>query len=264
MCGERKDNCVLYEKDRHVARITLNKPEKRNALDEELSRELCAALQKARDDDDVRAVVLTGNGTAFCAGGDVARFPEFGLEESISFVRDGQKVVPLFTEMFKPIVAAVNGAAVGAGLSIVLLCDIVISSDRAKYGAAFVKVGLVPDLAALYLLPRAVGLQKAKELSFTGKSVSAEEACSLGIVNRVVPHEELESAVQQLARTLTSGSASAIGAAKRLLNLSMDMDLKGLLEAEALTQGICMVSEDSREGVDAFLNKREAVFNRGR
>ena len=147
-------------------------------------------------------------------------------------------------------------------LSIVLLCDIVISSDRAKYGAAFVKVGLVPDLAALYLLPRAVGLQKAKELSFTGKSVSAEEACSLGIVNRVVPHEELESAVQQLARTLTSGSASAIGAAKRLLNLSMD--LKGLLEAEALTQGICMVSEDSREGVDAFLNKREAVFNRGR
>ncbi len=89
MCGERKDNCVLYEKDRHVARITLNKPEKRNALDEELSRELCAALQKARDDDDVRAVVLTGNGTAFCAGGDVARFPEFGLEESISFVRDG-------------------------------------------------------------------------------------------------------------------------------------------------------------------------------
>ena len=107
-------------------------------------------------------------------------------------------------------------------------------------------------------------LQKAKELSFTGKSVSAEEACSLGIVNRVVPHEELESAVQQLARTLTSGSASAIGAAKRLLNLSMDMDLKGLLEAEALTQGICMVSEDSREGVDAFLNKREAVFNRGR
>ena len=97
MCGERKDNCVLYEKDRHVARITLNKPEKRNALDEELSRELCAALQKARDDDDVRAVVLTGNGTAFCAGGDVARFPEFGLEESISFVRDGQKVVPLFT-----------------------------------------------------------------------------------------------------------------------------------------------------------------------
>ena len=107
-------------------------------------------------------------------------------------------------------------------------------------------------------------LQKAKELSFTGKSVSAEEACSLGIVNRVVPHEELESAVQQLARTLTSGSASAIGAAKRLLNLSMDMDLKGLLEAEALTQGICMVSEDSREGADAFLNKREAVFNRGR
>lgn len=103
MCGERKDNCVLYEKDRHVARITLNKPEKRNALDEELSRELCAALQKARDDDDVRAVVLTGNGTAFCAGGDVARFPEFGLEESISFVRDGQKVVPLFTEMSKPI-----------------------------------------------------------------------------------------------------------------------------------------------------------------
>jgi len=154
----------------------------------------------------------------------------------------------------------VNGFAVGAGFSMSLLSDIVISSDKAKYGAAFVNIGLVPDMAALYFLPRVVGLQKAKELALTGKNIDAEEACRLGIVNTVVEHEKLEEEAEKWIRLLAEKPGDTMGAIKTMLNKGMDMNIETLLETEALMQGIRIVSDNAREGVDAFLNKRKAVF----
>jgi 2-(1,2-epoxy-1,2-dihydrophenyl)acetyl-CoA isomerase len=261
MCCEKKAyGSLLYEVENRIATITMNEPKKLNALDARLASEITAALGEAKDDESVKVVVLTGAGKAFCAGGDISVFTKLDLEGSIKFVKDAHSLVGAFTKMPKPVIAAVNGFAVGAGLSLTLLSDIVISSDKAMYGAAFVNVGLVPDIGSLYFLPRLVGLQKAKELAFTGKNIDANEAYRLGIVNTVVGHETFGQAVQDFSKLLAGQSGSAMGYAKQLLNSSFDLGIDELLEIEAITQGVCMQSADSKEGVDAFINKRKAVF----
>ncbi|MDR1946690.1 MAG: enoyl-CoA hydratase/isomerase family protein [Desulfovibrio sp.] len=251
---------VLYRVENRIASITLNVPKKLNALDVTLAKDLTAALALAAGDDAVKVVVVTGAGRAFCAGGDLAYMAGLDLEGCIDFVRDAQALIGAFTKMPKPVIAAVNGFAVGAGFSLVLLSDIVISSDKAMYGLAFVNIGVIPDLAALYFLPRVIGLQKAKELAFSGKNIDAGEACRLGIVNSVVEHDKLEEEVGKMSLFLAGQPGAAVGAAKTLLNMGMDMGLDELLEMEALAQGVRMVSDDSREGVDAFLNKRKPNF----
>ena len=260
MCMKEEYTCLKYEVENRIAKITLNVPQKLNALDAQLAEELTEALHEAKQDDGVKVVVLTGSGKAFCAGGDISVFSSFDLKGSIDFVRDAQSLVGAFTKLPKPVVAAVNGFAVGAGLSLALLSDIVIASDKAIFGAAFVNVGLVPDIASLYFLPRLVGLQKAKELSFTGKNIDAQEACRLGFVNTVVEHEKFAVAVEEFSKFLAGQAGFAMGSAKTLLNMSMDMGVNELLEMEAVTQGVCMQSPDSKEGVDAFLNKRKPNF----
>lgn len=260
MCMDMEYTCVLYEVENRIAKITLDAPHKLNALDAKLASELTAALDEAKHDDNVKVVVITGSGKAFCAGGDVSVFNTLDLSGSIKFVKDAQSLVGAFTKMPKPIIAAVNGFAVGAGLSLALLSDIVISSDKAVYGAAFVKVGLVPDIGSLYFLPRLVGLQKAKELTFTGKNIDAQEAYRLGIVTTLVEHEKLAETVAEFSQLLAGQSGSAMGSAKTLLNMSMELGIDELLEIEAVTQGVCMQSADSKEGVDAFLNKRKPNF----
>jgi 2-(1,2-epoxy-1,2-dihydrophenyl)acetyl-CoA isomerase len=251
---------ILYRVENSVATITMNVPKKLNALDVTLAQELAAAMAQAAKDNAVRVVVVTGEDKAFCAGGDMAYFTSLDLEGSIAFIREAQALVGAFTKMPKPVIAAVNGFAVGAGLSLALLSDITVSSDKAVYGLAFVNIALIPDLATLYFLPRAIGLQRAKELAFSGRNIDAAEAYRLGIVNSVVEHDKLEEEVRKMSAFLAGQPREAVKAAKTLLNMSMDMGLDELVEMEALAQGVRMVSADSREGVDAFLNKRKPNF----
>lgn len=260
MCMNIVYTVVKYEIDGPIARITMNNPQSLNALNRTMLAELTSAFQDADDDPDVKIIVLTGSGKAFCAGGDIASFPALELEGGIDFVRAAGELVKAFINTPKIVISVVNGFAVGAGFSMSLLSDIVISSDKAKYGAAFVNIGLVPDMAALYFLPRVVGLQKAKELALTGKNIDAEEACRLGIVNTVVEHEKLEEEAEKWIRLLAEKPGDTMGAIKTMLNKGMDMNIETLLETEALMQGIRIVSDNAREGVDAFLNKRKAVF----
>ena len=260
MCCDRTYTCVKYEAEGKIARITMNNPDKMNPLDEAMSAELTDALFDAGEDDGVKVIVLTGEGKAFCAGGDVAHMAELDLEGAYDYVKMAQKVVSAFKDAEKPIIAAVNGFAVGAGLSLALLSDIVISSEKAVYGCAFVKVGLIPDLGLMYTLPRAVGLNKANELVMTGKNFNAQEAYRFGIVNRVVEHEKLDEAVSEMCTLLAGHPRRAMGSAKKLMTMGLNMTLNELLEAEALEQSICMMSGDAREGVDAFINKRPPCF----
>lgn len=253
---------IKYKVDGRIAKITMNVPEKLNAMDEQMASELTKAMLDANDDPVVKVILLTGAGKqAFCAGGDVSIFPKMDLQEGVQHIKDAQSLVHAMKNNRKPIVAAVNGYAVGAGLSLVLLSDIVISSSKAKYGAAFVNIGLIPDMGSLYFLPRAVGLTKAKELAFTGKNITADEVLSMGVVNEVVPPEKLEERTEEWCRILSEQPGLSMQYSKSLLNRSMDMGIDDLLEAESFAQGICINSEDGREGVDAFLNKRKAKFN---
>lgn len=260
MCMNMVYTVTKYEIDGPIARITMNNPQNMNALDHRMIEELTSALRDANDDPDVKIIVLTGNGKAFCAGGDVASFQSIDLEGGIGLVKEGGELTKAFIHSPKIIIAAVNGFAVGAGFSMALLSDLVISSDKAKYGAAFINIGLVPDMASLYFLPRVVGLQKAKEIALTGKNMDAEEAHRLGIVNTVVEHDKLGEEVEALICSLADKPGDTMGAIKAMLNKGMDMNVEALMEMEALMQGIRMVSDNSREGVNAFLNKRKPNF----
>lgn len=260
MCMNAEYTIVQYKLDGPIARITMNNPQSLNALDSTMVMELTSAFQDADDDPEIKIIVLAGNGKAFCAGGDIAGFSTMDLEGGIDIVKKGGILAKLLVQTQKIVVSAVNGFAVGAGFSLALLSDIVISSDKAKYGAAFVNIGLVPDMASLYYLPRVVGLQKAKELALTGKNINAEEALRLGIVNTVVEHDKLEQEVEAWVQLLVEKPGDTMGAIKSLLNKGMDMNVDSLLEIEAIMQGVRIVSDNSREGVSAFLAKRKPNF----
>jgi len=261
MCMDMEYKSLKWEVNNRVAKITMNVPEKMNALDAQLSKELMAIMDTIKHDDNIKAVILTGVGKAFCAGGDVTIFPKLTLEQSINAVREESRaLVPAFTKLPKPIIAAVNGYAVGAGLSLALLSDIVIASEKAYFGAAFVNIGLIPDVGQLYYLPRLIGLHKTKELVFTGRNISAQEAYEMGLINKVVEHDKLEEEVNKMAQVLAAKPALSIASSKALLHQGLDMGVDELIEVEGITQGVCMQSEDCKEGIDAFLNKRKPNF----
>lgn len=260
MCMKAPYTTIVCTEENRIATIVLNCPERLNALDPTMLAELTDALQEAGEDKDVKVIVLTGSGKAFCAGGDVSTFQSLSGETSYEYMKTSQQVVGAFKRTAKPIIAAVNGFAVGAGLSLALLSDIIIASDKAKFGAAFIKVGLVPDLGLLYTLPRAVGLHKAYEMAVTGQNIDAAEALRLGLVNTVAEHEKLAETVAETAKLLADHPARAMGYAKTLMNRGLAMGLDEVLEAEALAQASLLVSEDAKEGVDAFLNKRSPEF----
>ena len=252
---------ILLEKKDGIATVTINQPKTMNCLVQDVFDELGLVTKELAADGDVKAVILTGAGRAFCAGGDLNRFMEgFDRVSSIDYVDAIRPWCLNWVNLKKPTIAAVNGPAVGAGLSLVLMCDISIVSDQAKLGSAFISMGLIPDLAAAYFLPRTVGPQKAKELLLTGRQVSAQEALEIGMVNRVVPHDQVIAESVSLAKQLANGPSFAIWSTKRMINMSLDMDLKNLLELESLIQGSCFTTDDSKEAVDAFLHKRKPVF----
>jgi 2-(1,2-epoxy-1,2-dihydrophenyl)acetyl-CoA isomerase len=253
---------VLVEQSDGIATLTLNRPEVRNALDLEMREALETALRDLEADATVRVLVLTGAGGHFCAGGDVKL-----MQARRMTAADGQRrveamnrAVRALAEFRAPTIARVDGFAVGAGCNLALACDLVVASDRARFGEVFARIGLVPDGGGTYFLPRRVGLARAKELCFTADLVDAAEAWRLGLVNRVVPAAELATATGALARRIADGPPRALEAAKALLNRATSLDLETCLAWEALAQGLMIESEDHREGLASFFEKRPPRF----
>lgn len=259
----------LYEERDAVATITLNRPERLNALTFEIYRELTDTFAALRTRDNVRAVVITGAGRAFCSGGDVhdiiGELFKRDMQGLLEFTRMTCELVGNLRALPKPVIASLNGTTAGAGACIALASDIRIASPAAKIAFLFVRVGLSgADMGAAFLLPRIVGLAKATELLYTGDFVSAEEALALGLYNRVVPAEELQSATREFAVRLARGPAFALAMTKEMLNREMEVSLDTALEWEAQAQATCMQHPDYREAYDAFVEKREPHFNQSK
>jgi enoyl-CoA hydratase/carnithine racemase len=262
--GAQRD-VVRYGVDAHVARITLNRPERRNALDRETYRQLESCFRRAQADPEVRCVVLTGEDPAFCSGDDVREImsgPE--REPTLAGLR---QVRPRPTpaalavlECDRPVIAAVNGPAVGWGMDLSLLCDVRIASERARFGELFVKRGLVSDLGGLWRLPAVVGPSKAAELLFTGDVIDAEEAQRIGLVSRVVPHGTLLESANALAAKIAANPPLAVRHLKEGLRRATYGDVEAIGSYVGTALAFLFGTEDHREGVAAFLEKREPVF----
>jgi enoyl-CoA hydratase/carnithine racemase len=250
-----------------ITTITLNRPEKLNALAGHMRRDLAEALEAAGSDRSIHVVVITGVGRAFCAGGDVAAMAELierqDAEEFARLLGSARRVVTAIRQMTKPVIAAVNGPASGAGCNLALACDLRIASTTATFSQSFVKVGLHPDWGGTYFLPRLVTPNKACEMFFLGEVVDAAEAMRLGMVNSVVEPDELEAATRQLAERLRHAPAISVGAAKQAVYMSQAAELEEMLRYETEAQMRCFESRDGAEGVKAFLEKREPKFTGG-
>jgi 2-(1,2-epoxy-1,2-dihydrophenyl)acetyl-CoA isomerase len=252
---------ILYNLEEGVLTSTLNRPDVLNAFNRKMTDELQDAFKKAERDAEVRCIVLTGAGRAFSSGEDLKSRSASGESDFGSTLR--QRYNPLVARMRnieKPVLGSINGVAAGAGCSIALACDLRIASEKARFIEVFVRVGLVPDSGSSFFLPRLVGLGKALEMAFLGDEMGAEEALRTGLVNRVVLQEELESATRELALRLAKSPTRAIGLAKRAINRALTMDLEQVLEYEVYGQETAGASEDHREGLAAFLEKRAPNF----
>ena len=262
----KQPTSFLYEQDQlGIATITLNRPERLNALTFEVYRELIDTFAALREEREVRVVVITGAGKAFCSGGDVhdiiGELFSRNMEGLLEFTRMTCELVQNIRSLPKPVIASLNGTTAGAGACIALASDLRVASEEARIAFLFVKVGLAgTDMAASYLLPRVVGLSKATEMLYTGDFVSAADAERIGLYNRVVPASELAGATRSFAERLARGPAFALGKTKEMLNRELHMDLQAALESEAQAQAICMQHPDYREAYEAFVAKREAKF----
>ena len=250
--------------DSGITTITLNRPEKLNALAGHMRRDLAEALEAAASERGVHVVVITGAGRAFCAGGDVAAMAELlerhDAEEFSRLLGSARRVITAIRQMTKPVIAAVNGPAFGAGFNLALACDLRIASTTATFSQSFAKVGLHPDWGGTYFLPRLVTPNKACEMFFLGDAMGAEEALRLGVVNYVVEPTELEAETRKLAERLRAAPAVALGAAKQAVYLSQAAGLEEMLRFETEAQMRCFESQDCSEGLRSFLEKRAPKF----
>jgi 2-(1,2-epoxy-1,2-dihydrophenyl)acetyl-CoA isomerase len=247
-----------------IVTITLNRPEKLNALVGHMRRDLAETLEHAGSDRSVRVVVITGAGRAFCAGSDVAFMAELierrDAEEFSRLLGAARRVILAIRQMTKPVIGVVNGPASGAGCNLAFACDLRIASTDATFTQSFVKVGLHPDWGGTFFLPKLVTPNRACEMFFLGDSISAEEAFRLGIVNQLVSPSELEAATQALAERLREAAPVSIAAAKHAVYMSGSAELEEMLRYETEAQMRCFESEDGHEGIRAFLEKRVPVF----
>ena len=253
---------LLYDVSERIATITLNRPDAMNATTDEMYHELQGLLGKVADDRDVSCIILTGAGRGFCAGADLKARKDDAtpLERRARHRWILKDIVEPLIRIEKPVIAAVNGAAAGAGFNIALACDLIIASDQASFIQSFARVGLVPDLGGLYLLARVMGINKAKELCFTARKVLPDEAKTLGFVNHVVPHAQLLTEARAIAAKITAGSPTAIGMTKTLLNKSSTSTLEQMLEYEGYAQTVAYLTPEYEEGVSAFREKRTPDF----
>jgi 2-(1,2-epoxy-1,2-dihydrophenyl)acetyl-CoA isomerase len=256
---------ILYEVNAGVATVTFNRPDVLNATNDQFYREFLTLIKTMADDEAVGAVILTGAGRGFCAGADVkAMDPDMKLLARRKRHRWilADVLRPLVT-LEKPVIAAVNGPAVGAGFNIALAADIVIASEAAVFSQIFTRLGLVPDLGGLYLLTRVVGLNKAKELCFTARKVNAAEGMALGFVNRVVAADRLLDEATKMAGELAVGPPTALAMIKTLLNNSSNASFEQMLEYESYAQTVAYTTAEHKEGVAAFREKRAPAFRDG-
>ncbi|MFG3259321.1 enoyl-CoA hydratase/isomerase family protein [Streptomyces sp. NPDC048172] len=263
--GESLETVVEHATDNGVSWITLDRPHALNALTWDQRERLISLLSAASADPAVRAVVITGRGRGFCAGADLRGTPDSGRERVAGDVartieHGAQRLVGAVLDCEKPVLAAVNGTAAGIGAHLALACDLVLASQEAKFVEVFVRRGLVPDGGGAYLLPRLVGPQRAKELMFFGDSLPAPEAERMGLVNRVVPADELEKTTRAWAERLAQGPTRALALTKRLVNDALDSSRSVAFAAEAQAQEINMTTRDAQEGVAAFKERRTPVY----
>lgn len=251
---------ITYNEEEGVATITLNRPDKLNSFDREMSLEVIAALDAAKEDKAVRSVLLTGEGRAFCAGQDLAEAiaPGTKIEEIISVQYN--PIVKRLRALPKPVIAAVNGVAAGAGANIAYACDLTLAAESARFIQSFINIGLIPDSGGTYTLPRLVGMQRAFGQMILAPKVSAKEAEALGMIWRVVPDDQLMKEARELATLLATMPTKAIALTKDALNESSKNDLDAQLDVENELQSIAGRSHDYNEGVKAFLEKRKPVF----
>ena len=252
---------VLVKREKNFAWILLNRPEKLNALNDEMLDLLEKALDELGSDDGVRCILIRGVGDkAFSAGADVSWLSELTPDEAKKASEKGHRVVRKIMELQKPVVAVVNGYALGGGCELALACDLRIASTKARFSQPEVKLGLIPGWGGTQLLPRLVGQAKAKEMIMFGGMLDAEEAYRIGLVNRVVPHESLDEEAAKVAEALASGPTMALSAAKRLVNLSLQKTVEDGFREEAAGFSVLFSTEDFREGVSAFMEKRKPQF----
>ena len=256
---------TLEKRNDGIAILTLNRPEKLNALDKDMRIELGEAAVEFNQDDELSALIVTGAGRGFCSGGDInyvstpRTHGEFG-DSRHALRQPWPAWSHIIAQLDKPTIAAVNGIAIGAGLAIALVCDIGIASETATFGSAWVQRGLTPDCGTSYFLPRTVGLSKAYELAFTGDIINAHEAKQIGLVNRVVKQEDLMKTAVELALKIASGPPLAIELTKRVFRSGLETDLISAQYNENRAEEICHGTEDFQEGIKAFLEKRKANF----
>jgi 2-(1,2-epoxy-1,2-dihydrophenyl)acetyl-CoA isomerase len=256
---------LLFDVSDNVATITLNRPDSANALNEQMSRDLMHASIACDEDPSIRAVLLTGTGRFFSAGGDLKSFAgqgqslSAGIKEMVTYFHGA---ISRFRRMDPPMVAAVNGTAAGAGMSMACSCDIVLAAESARFTMAYTAVGLVPDGSSTYFLPRIVGVKRATELAITNRALSAQEAADWGIVSRVLPDDQLMDEARSLATRLAAGATFALGAAKRLMQDGWTETLETQMELEGRAIADAARTEDVREGITAFIQKRTPKFKR--
>ncbi|HLG70887.1 MAG TPA: enoyl-CoA hydratase/isomerase family protein [Chloroflexota bacterium] len=259
---EQSDGPVLFQVEEEVAIVTLNRPEVRNAVDDATREALGEALSSASQDRSVRALILTGAGKAFCAGGDIKAMQQ-RLEALPGEVaangwrrqRHTHHVIDLLHGLAKPTIAAVNGAAAGLGCDLALCCDFIVASEAASFSMSYLLRGLIPDGGGLYFLPRRVGLARAKELIFSARRVDAAEALAIGLADRLAKPEELVVEAQRWARELTQGSGIALGLAKAILDQTFELSAERVFELGGQAQAICYTTDEHRQAVQAFLKK---------
>ncbi len=252
---------ILYRKENNVGYITLNEPERSNAMSTIIKRELTTILREVRGDYSVRALVIEANGKNFCAGGDIATM---GDKQAHNDGRERMRMavdwLKELANLEKPTIAAVNGAAAGGGLSLALACDFIVAADNAKFCCSFINISLVADMGSLYFLPRRVGMPAAKNLAYTGRNVEAEEALKLGLADQVVSLSELKTAAKEIAEKLAIGPTYSIGMTKTLINKSFETDFNTFADMEINFQAAAFHTIDHHAAVRAFFEKRKPEF----
>jgi enoyl-CoA hydratase len=247
---------IIFEKEDSIAIITFNRPEARNAVNNQVRAEFAAALAEVADDDEIKVMILTGNGKAFASGVDIKEFSKTTPYHAHNLVRLGDMVAKLG----KPSIAAVNGFSLGGGNEIAMGCDIIIASEKAKFGQPEINIGIIPGGGGTQRLPRLIGVCRAKELIFTGDIITAEEAFRLGLINRVVPEDQLMATAKEIAKKIGAKSLAALKLAKQAINHGMQTSLESGLKYEYELYSLSLTLEDKAEGVNAFIEKRAPKF----
>jgi len=248
--------CMILEKEENIATLTFNRPDARNAVNNQVRAEFAAAVEDIAADDDIRVMILTGKGKAFASGVDIKEFNKTTPYHAHNLYRLGERV----EKLEKPVIAAVNGYCLGGGNEIAMGCDIIVASERAKFGQPEINIGIIPGGGGTQRLPRLIGVAKAKELIFTGDIISAEEAYNLGLVNHVVPEDQLMEKAKEIAKKIAIKSSAALKLAKQAINHGMQTSLETGLKYEYELYSLSLSLEDKAEGVNAFIEKRAPNF----